>query len=148
MNRHTARAGDEGLSRRSWADRWATAIRWAAAVVFVVFGAGKFVNHASELASFRRYALPAPGAFVYLIGVLEIVGGVLLASAVLVRLAALALAVDMVGAIVVSGLGRGEDISLTLAPALLVAMIFLILVGAAGRRGARHSSVARRQRKR
>jgi hypothetical protein len=31
-----------------------------------------------------------------------------------------------VGAIIVSGIGRGEDVSLTLAPALLVAMIFLI----------------------
>jgi hypothetical protein len=39
----------------------------------------------------------------------------------------------MVGAIVVSGVGRGEDISLTLAPALLIAMIFLIRVGAPDR---------------
>ena len=40
------------------------------------------------------------------------------------RPTALVLAGDMVGAIVVSGLARGEIISLTLAPALLVAMIF------------------------
>jgi uncharacterized membrane protein YphA (DoxX/SURF4 family) len=105
--------------------------------VFVVFGAGKFVNHASELASFRQYAVPAPDAFVYVIGVLEIVGGLLLASGVLVRLAALALAGDMVGAIVVSGLSQGEDLSLTLAPALLVAMIFLIRVGGPGGAGNR-----------
>jgi uncharacterized membrane protein YphA (DoxX/SURF4 family) len=109
--------------------RWAAAIRWSAAAVFVAFGAGKFINHASELASFRHYALPAPDVFVYLIGVLEISGGLLLASGRLVRLAALALAADMVGAIVVSGIGRGEDISLTLAPALLLAMIFLVWKG-------------------
>lgn len=124
--------GGSGRSRHSVTQRCATAIRWAAAIVFVVFGAGKFVNHASELASFRQYAVPAPDAFVYVIGVLEIVGGLLLASGVLVRLAALALAGDMVGAIVVSGLGRGEDVSLTLAPVLLVAMLFLIRVRAPG----------------
>ena len=44
---------------------WATAIRRAAAAVFIVFGAGKFIDHASELASFRQYALSAPGAFVF-----------------------------------------------------------------------------------
>jgi hypothetical protein len=47
-------------SRHSSSPPWATAVRCAAAIVFVVFGAGKFVNHASKLASFRRYALPAP----------------------------------------------------------------------------------------
>jgi len=46
--------------------------------VFVVFGVGKFTNHASELASFHQYGLPAPDAFVYVIGVVELVGGVLL----------------------------------------------------------------------
>jgi putative oxidoreductase len=125
--------------------RWRPAIRWVAAIVFVVFGAGKFVNHASELASFRQYALPAPGAFVYLIGVLEIVGGVLLAAGLLVRVAAFALAADMVGAIVVSGIGRGEGLSLTLAPALLVAMIFLIWAGDARRSESRRTAVARRR---
>jgi uncharacterized membrane protein YphA (DoxX/SURF4 family) len=123
-----------GRSGNSATRRPAAAIRWAAAITFVLFGAGKFVNHASELASFRQYAVPAPDGFVYVIGVLEIVGGLLLASGVLVRLAALALAGDMVGAIVVSGLGRGETLSLTLAPALLVAMIFLIRVGGPGDR--------------
>lgn len=123
--------------------RWTPAVRWVAAIVFVVFGAGKFVNHASELASFRQYALPAPGAFVYLIGVLEIAGGVLLAAGLLVRVAALVLAADMVGAIVVSGIGRGEDLSLTLAPLLLVAMIFLIWAGSTHRSRDRRAPVGR-----
>jgi uncharacterized membrane protein YphA (DoxX/SURF4 family) len=127
-------------------ERRVTATRWAAAIVFVVFGAGKFVNHASELASFRQYSLPAPEVFVYVIGVLEIAGGVLLASGVLVRLAAVVLAGDMVGAIVVSGIGRGEDISLTLAPALLVAMIYLIRVRVPGSSGGHSASASRRRR--
>jgi putative oxidoreductase len=122
-------ADDRSPSR----ERWIIATRWAAAIVFLVFGGGKFVNHASELASFRQYALPAPDVFVYLIGVLEIVGGLLLASGLLIRLAALTLAGDMVGAIVVSGIGRGEYISLTLAPLLLIAMIVLIRIGSPGR---------------
>ena len=106
----------------------AITIRWAAAIVFIIFGAGKFVNHATEVASFRLYGLPAPDAFVYAVGVVELAGGLLLASGRLVRPTALVLAGDMVGAIIVSGIGRGEDVSLTLAPALLVAMIFLIAV--------------------
>jgi uncharacterized membrane protein YphA (DoxX/SURF4 family) len=124
---------------------WSTAVRWGAAVAFVVFGAGKFVNHGSELASFRHYALPAPEVWVYLIGVLEIVGGLVLTSGRLVRLAALALAGDMVGAIVVAGIGRGEDISLTLAPVLLVAMIFLIGAGTPDRSQDRRSKVPQRR---
>ena len=117
-----------GPAPRSAVQLSALAIRWAAAIVFILFGAGKFVNHASELASFRLYGLPAPDAFVYAVGVVEIFGGLLLASGRLIRFAALVLAGDMVGAIIVSGIGRGEDISLTLAPALLVAMLFLIAV--------------------
>jgi uncharacterized membrane protein YphA (DoxX/SURF4 family) len=105
---------------------WIAGIRWVAAIVFVAFGAGKFVNHASELSSFRNYGLPLPDAFVYAIGVLELAGGVLLASGVLVRLAAFGLAADMLGAIIVSGIGRGENVSLTLAPALLVAMLIVL----------------------
>jgi putative oxidoreductase len=97
--------------------------------VFVAFGLGKFVNHASELASFKLYGLPAPGAFVIVIGVLELVGGGLLIAGWLVRPAALVLAGDMVGAIVISGLARGEIISLTLAPAELVAMLVLLAKG-------------------
>lgn len=118
--------------------RSALAIRRTAAIVFVIFGAGKFVNHGSELASFRHYGLPLAGVFVYVIGVLEIAGGLLLARGLLVRAAALVLAGDMVGAIVVSGIGQGEAISLTLAPALLVGMIFLL------RTGAIHAGVGRR----
>ncbi len=107
--------------------RGATAIRWAAALVFVVFGVGKFVDHSTEVASFRDYGLPAPGAFVHLIGVVEIAGALLLASGVLVSIAALVLAGDMIGAIAVAGLARGELVSLTLAPALLVAMVYLLV---------------------
>src|SRR6476660_4425525 len=78
----------------------ALAARVVGGGVFVVFGLGKFVNHASEVDSFRDYGLPAPAAFV-----------------------------DMIGAIVVSGLALGEPISLTLAPAELVLCLFLFWKG-------------------
>jgi putative oxidoreductase len=103
--------------------------RLGAGAVFVAFGAGKFASHASEVASFRTYGLPAPGAFVYAIGVVEILGGALLIAGLATRLASLVLSGDMLGAIIVSGIVRGEVISLTLAPAQLTAMLFLLWTG-------------------
>ncbi len=97
-------------------------------MIFVLAGAGKFVMHGAELDAFRRYGLPVPGALVLMIGVVEVSGGLalLFGGAVVRRLAALFLASTMVGAIVVSGIGEGEVVpSLTLAPVLLVAMVWL-----------------------
>ena len=102
-------------------------LRVAAGVVFVVFGIGKFTQHGTEVDSFREYGLPAPDAFVSAIGVLEVAGGLMLIAGILVWPAALALAGDMVGAIVLSGIKEGEAISLTLAPALLAVMVALLV---------------------
>jgi putative oxidoreductase len=120
----------------------AALVRLLAAAVFIAFGVGKFTSHATELASFRDYGLPAPDAFVYLIGTIEILGGLLLLAGVGTRPASAVLAANMIGAIVVSGIGRGERISLTLAPVLLVAMLLLLwrgpgawTVGSVRRRG-------------
>jgi putative oxidoreductase len=101
-------------------------VRVAAGGVFVAFGAGKFINHASELASFKSYGLPAPELFVIVIGVIELVGGVLLIAGRFVGPVAVVLAGDMIGAIIVSGIARGEIVSLTVAPAELVAMLALL----------------------
>jgi putative oxidoreductase len=103
--------------------------RLAGGAVFVIFGLGKFVDHASEVASFDAYGLPAPDAFVYVIGVIELVGGVLLMLGLFTRPAALVLAGDMIGAIVVSGIGLGELVSLTLAPAELALCLYLLWTG-------------------
>ena len=112
------------------AARWAAPVRCLTGAVFVVFGIGKFSDHSHEVASFEAYGLPAPDAFVYLVGVLEIVGGLLLIAGLLTRLVALALAGNMAGAIVASGIGEGEVWpSLTLAPLLLAAMLFLLWAG-------------------
>jgi uncharacterized membrane protein YphA (DoxX/SURF4 family) len=110
--------------------RWPLAVRAFAAFVFVSFGIGKFVDHRSELASFRHYVLPNPDLLVYLVGGLEIGCGILLTPGFLTRLAAVLLAADMVGAIIVSGFGRWETVSLTVAPVMLVLMTVLVWVGA------------------
>ena len=110
-------------------ERALLALRLLAGGVFVVFGLAKFANHPSELASFRAYGLPAPEVFVIVIGVIELIGGVLLIAGLLVRPAELVLAGDMIGAIIVSGIARGEIVSLTLAPAELIAMVVLLSQG-------------------
>jgi uncharacterized membrane protein YphA (DoxX/SURF4 family) len=112
----------------------AFATRLIAGGIFIPFAAGKFLIHDSELASFRSYRLPAPDLLVSAIGAIELVGGVALILRLEARLAAVVLAADMIGAIVVSGLARGELISLTLAPAQLLAMLFLVWTG-----GGRHA---------
>ncbi len=118
-----------GTRLRARPDNLLLAARLIAGGVFVVFGLGKFVNHGSELASFKAYGLPAPELFVVVIGVIEIVGGALVMAGVLVRLAALVLAADMVGAIIVSGIAKGELVSLTVAPAELIVMLVLLRTG-------------------
>ncbi len=116
---------------RAGAWTWiALLLRVAAGVIFILFGIDKFTNHAAEVNSFSNYGLPAPDLFVYLIGVLEVLGGALFVVGFATRISALALAGDMVGAIIVSGIAKGEQVSLTLAPTLLVICLFLIWSGA------------------
>ncbi len=101
--------------------------RLAAGAVFVIFGLGKFLNHAAELASFETYGIPRPEVMVYVIGVLEVVGGVALLPGWAVAPVALLMAGNMAVAIVVSGIGEGEVVpSLTLAPVLLIVMGMLL----------------------
>ena len=104
-------------------------LRLASGAVFVIFGLAKFTSHETEVNSFRSYGLPSPDAFVYVIGTLEVIGALFLFAGFATRFTAVVLAGNMAAAIVVSGLGEGEVISLTLAPALLISMLFLIRVG-------------------
>jgi uncharacterized membrane protein YphA (DoxX/SURF4 family) len=112
------------------------ATRLAPSIVFLVFGADEFVNHSRNVHSFRTYGLPSPSLFSYAIGTLEIAGALALISGIAMVPVAVVLAGDMVGAIVVSGIALGELVSLTLAPAMLAAMLVLIareLSGSASR---------------
>jgi putative oxidoreductase len=71
----------------------------------------------------------SPSAFAYVIGALEVVGGLLLVAGFAVRPTALAFAGDMVGAIATAGRIDGGPIHLGLAPALLVVMVPLVWAG-------------------
>lgn len=111
--------------------RTAAFARIAAGLVFVVFGLGKFVSHADEAAAFRTYGLPHASTFVYVIGAIELIGGLLLVAGLGLRIAALVLAGDMVGAITTAGRTEGGLVHLGLAPALLVTLLGLLWTGAA-----------------
>ncbi|HET8977695.1 MAG TPA: DoxX family membrane protein [Solirubrobacteraceae bacterium] len=99
-------------------------------LIFVPAGLVKFVLYHWELHAFQDFGIPAASVMEPLVGLLEIVGGLLLVRRVLVVPAALVLAVIMSVAFVTGGIIHGSLIpSDTLAPALLVAMIYLIGVG-------------------
>jgi uncharacterized membrane protein YphA (DoxX/SURF4 family) len=104
-------------------------------VIFIGAGLVKFVFHGWELRAFRAFGLPYPSALEIFAGVLEVGGGALLIAGVLVVPAAVLLAATMVVAIGASGIGHGDIVpSLTLAPVLLAALVWL-LARSAMRRG-------------
>ena len=97
-------------------------------LIFVGAGLVKFVFHAWELKAFRAFGLPWPEGLEIFAGVLEVGGGVLLVARWLVAPVSGLLVATMVVAIGASGIGHGDVIpSLTLAPALLVVLIWLIV---------------------
>ena len=106
-----------------------TAIRVVTGVLFITFSGGKFVDHMHELADFEHYGVPLANIAVYVVGVVELLGGILLVVGLFTRLAALILAADMVGAIATAGRVDGGSFHLGVAPTLLVAMLFLLWAG-------------------
>ncbi len=98
-------------------------------VIFFFAGVVKFAFHHWELHAFRSFGLPWPSAMEIVAGVVEIVGGVLLVMRCAVVPVTVVLAVTMLVAIIASGIGHGDVIpSLTLAPALLLAVTYLFAV--------------------
>lgn len=96
--------------------------------IFIAAGLVKFVFHSWELHAFRAFGLPWPSGMEIIAGVIETGGGALLLARRFVLPTASLLAVTMLVAIGASGVGHGDVIpSLTLAPALLAAMAFLIV---------------------
>jgi putative oxidoreductase len=106
-----------------------TAIRVVTGAIFVSVSTGKFVDHMQEARDFKSYGVPIPDTAVYVVGVLELVCGLLLVVGLFTRLAALLLAANMVGAISTAGVMEGGSFNLGVAPALLVAMVFLLWAG-------------------
>jgi uncharacterized membrane protein YphA (DoxX/SURF4 family) len=93
--------------------------------IFILAGLVKFVFHSWELRAFRAFGLPWPSALEIFAGAVEIGGGLLLLARLLVVPASLLLTVTMLVAIGASGIGHVIP-SLTLAPALLASLLFLL----------------------
>jgi len=133
-------AGDSDMSRArlSWTwlsaadrrvrgDRGLTKVAVTSGAIFIIAGLIKFVFRHWELQAFRDFGLPWPAALEIFAGVLETLGGTLLIARRLIAPAAFLLAATMVVAVYSSGIIHGDVIpSLTLAPALLVAMLYLL----------------------
>lgn len=95
--------------------------------VFIPAGLVKFLAYGWELDNFRRFGLPLPEAWVVTAGVVETLGGIALLRRRLIAPSVVVLAVTMAVAIAVSGVAQGDVVpSLTLAPALLVALLYLL----------------------
>jgi uncharacterized membrane protein YphA (DoxX/SURF4 family) len=108
-------------------DRGLTRTAVAGGAIFIVAGLVKFVFHHWELHAFESFGLPWPSALEIFAGVVETLGGILLMARRAVAPVAVLLSVTMIVAIVSSGIGHGDVIpSLTLAPALLLAMLYLL----------------------
>lgn len=135
MNNGSARA--RGLARAfsTWARDPGSArfgigvLRIVVGAVFLAFGPGKFVRHAAESDAFARYGIPFADAATYAVGVLEIMGGVALVLGLLVRPVALVLAVNLTVAVATAGRIDGGVVNLGLAPALIVALVALVILG-------------------
>jgi putative oxidoreductase len=106
-----------------------TLVRLVTGALFVSISTGKFLDHSQESVDFDRYGVPAPEVATYLVGTLELVCGALLVIGLLTRPAALLLAANMVGAIATAGRVEGGSFNLGVAPALLLAMLFLAWAG-------------------
>lgn len=112
---------------------WGTlALRVVLAAVFIQAGLGKFVDHDAYVERFERWGFgAAAGEMALVVGALEVVCGLLLLLGVVPRLAALALAANMVGALVTAGrIDGGRDIWL---PLLLIAGLAVVIAWGGGR---------------
>ena len=123
--REPASADDRATS----AHRLAARVAFWTGLIFIPAGLVKFVFHHWELHAFQTFGLPIPGALEIFAGVLETIGGVLLILRRWMVPTEILLAITMVVAIISSGIGHGDVIpSLTLAPALLIARVYLLWV--------------------
>jgi putative oxidoreductase len=104
-------------------------VRIAAGAFFVSVSTGKFLEHAQESADVASYGVPLADVAVVLVGVTELVGGILLILGWWTRPAAAVLAATMVGAIATAGVQEGGWFHLGVAPAMLLLMLLLVGFG-------------------
>jgi uncharacterized membrane protein YphA (DoxX/SURF4 family) len=106
--------------------------RLTTAPVFIPTGLGKFLDHDAYVERFERWGFgAAAGEVAIIVGVVEVVCGLMLLLGVAPRAAALALIGNMVGALVTAGrVDGGQDVWL---PLVTIAVLVAIVVGGAGR---------------
>src|SRR5947209_4075135 len=119
-----------GIDVHSWLGRIeAERVAQVSGLVFIAAGLVKFVFHAWELKAFRNFGIPAASIMEPIVGVVETLGGFLLLKRTLIVPTAFVLAVIMLVAFVTGGLIHASPIpSDTLAPVLVLAMVYLILI--------------------
>ena len=113
--------------------RWSTfVLRLVAAALFIPTGLGTFVNRDAYEERFERWGFAAAaGEVAILVGIVEVVCGLMLLLGVAPRAAALALIGNMVGALATAGrIDGGQDVWL---PLVMIAVLAAIVVGGAGR---------------
>ena len=82
----------------------------------VAVSLGKVFEHASETHDFARYGVPFPATAVIVVGIVELLGGLALVTGFGTRIAAAALAADMVGAVATAGRAEGGTFNRGIAP--------------------------------
>jgi len=73
--------------------------------------------------------VPIPSTAVIVVGIVELVGGIALIVGLGTRIAAAALAANMIGAIATAGRGEGGAFNLGAAPLMLVLMVVILWAG-------------------
>lgn len=108
-------------------------IRVCTGLAFVFFGTVKFLITQYEVTEFVKFGFPDSAVLVYLVGLLEVGAGLMVLLGLGTRLASLALAIVMAGAILTAGLTVGGPFHLGVAPALLAASLYLLWAGSGSR---------------
>ncbi len=111
---------------------WPLLVRLVAAAVFISTGLGKFAYHDAYVDRFERWGFGgAAGEVAILVGLMEVVCGLMMLLGVAPRAAALVLMGDMVGALATAGrIDGGQDIWL---PLVMLAALAGIVVERTGR---------------
>ena len=108
----------------------ALVLRAVVGALFLLTSVGKFRRHDAEASAFDRYGIPVPELATYLVGALELVGGLLLVCGFLTRPAAIALGANMIGALATAGRIEPNFMHTGLPPILIVVLAILTLTGA------------------
>ncbi len=108
----------------------ASVIRALAGVAFFYFGITKLFDLSGTTSQFAAMGFPGNSTIPFLVGMLETVGGLMLIVGLGTRLAALGLAINMVGACIATlGIMAGHPTFLLLPLLMLALMLYVLWAG-------------------